>query len=342
MAGPRPPEAGERGSTGRRAFDPSRIQPWDGPRLHAGHRLLVEACLGRESAAGDAWRRWLERSDFEHLDGASYELAAIAVERLGERAGNGSEAARSRGWLRRARVMSALAIEAARRGAGRLRRSGYDLVAVGDLAEHPWTRMPVRSVELLALEVPEEVLVEGRLEAAGEGRSALVDSRRLPIAIGPNAAWHGRWTDDCGGGVVIGTDAPTAETPWRTPTGEEALAMLLARGWRWRPPGGIRWVISSHRLLAGEGDFETGAVAEAARRDGTIGLLVAATGELARLPGFAEEIVGPRLDALRGALQGLPMSMRQRWRAARITRPPSWGAARLVDRLRRLVGPRSR
>ena len=344
------PDPSEEASSGTpRSWNPRAVRRWHGPQLHEGHGLLTTACLaGSTGTAVEAWRRWLEWCDFDHEDSGSYELAAVAVERLGTDAGESSEAARCRGWLRRARVVSTLALDAARRAGGVVLASGHELVAVGDLAESPETRLPIRAVELLAVGVPEATLQEARAAASAGPAASVLESGRLAIGIGPNAAWHGRWLDDAGGvdaSMRVGGGEASVDMPWRTPSRSECVAMLLARGWRWGPPGGPRWVLSIHRLLTATPAPESEAIADAAARDGTVSLCRAATDELAVRCRDAGEVSPGMLgtiEALQRALRTAPNPVRQRWRAARITRPPSWGAARLVDRLRRLVGPPSR
>lgn len=322
--------------SGDRTWSPDAVRIWDGPRIHDGHRLLIDACLdGDLVAATEAWRRWHADCDFEHEDGGSYELAAVAVERLGASAGDSSVVARCGGWARRARVISTLCLDAARRAATVVRDAGFETIAVGDLAEHGATGRTVRCVELLAVGVPEEVLVAARAATGAGPAAATVDAGRIPFGLGPNAAWHGRWFD-ASRRPIVACASPDADgpAPWRLPIREEIVAMLLARGWRWRPPGGPRWVLSVHRVLSGGEPVEPGLVVAAAERDGTVTLLRHGFRLLGSLRAFHEEPVAGRLAAIEVALDGARCSIRDRWRAARAVRPPAWWFGRAVDSIR--------
>ena len=127
---------------------------WRGPVPAFRQRLLLAACLAPEPAAQSAWEEWLAGGDFDREDPASYELASLAVSRLGLLAGNGSEANRCRGVSRRAWFLSEIAIAAA----ARLRQTalglGLEATAVGDVASSSaglrvaGKPFPVRSIEV--------------------------------------------------------------------------------------------------------------------------------------------------------------------------------------------------
>lgn len=324
-----------------RSWNPAKVRRWHGPHPHRGHRLLLAACLddAPEEAAA-SWRRWLDWCDFEHEDSSSYELAALAVARLGAAAGDGSRVARCRGWMRRARVLSGLGLDAVRRAVAPVRDAGHELVATGDLAELPETALPIRTVEMLAVGVPEAILRAAREAAVAGPAGGVIESGRLPFAIGPGAAWHGRWFERRPDGSTRGlvpTRRADGNVACPVPTPEECLAMLLARGWRWTPPGGIRWIVSAHRLLT-TAELDPPEVAAAAARDGSIDLLRGAIASLAMLPGFTGPVVAPRVAAIDRSLRGVPVSWRNRWRAARATRSPTWWPARLIRGIRSGLG----
>lgn len=324
------------GASVDRSWNPDVVRVWHGPRPHEGHRLLIAACLDeRIDAACEHWRNWWSVCDFEHEDAGSYELAAIAVERLGDRAGDSPGAARCRGWARRARVVSTLGLDAGRRAASVIRDAGFETIAVGDLAEHVHTELSTRCIELLAVGVPEDVLVAARAAARSGPAAGSLESGKLPLGLGPNAAWHGRWFDGTKRPIVVcePRDARAA-TPWSVPIVEEVLAMLLARGWRRNPPGGPRWTISAHRILSRAADVDPRLVAAAAERDDTVTLLRGALRALRQLRGFDRDPIAARLDALVRATAAAERSLRDRWRSARAVRPSSWWLGRAADWIR--------
>jgi hypothetical protein len=120
----------------RLGFDPSAIRIGIGPYPDAVQARLLTACLGAAGSSEQAWNAWLSQTDFDHEHGASHELAALAVQRLGAAAGSASIANRSRGLARRAWSLSVLAFDAAGQIGAFCRRQALHAVAIAHLATH--------------------------------------------------------------------------------------------------------------------------------------------------------------------------------------------------------------
>ncbi len=320
---------------GPRHFDSTRVRIWHGPKPHEGHRVLLQACLWPLPAAESAWNMWRGSVDFEHQDAWSYTLAANAVVRLGERAGSGSAVERCRGWDRRERLISSLAMAAAQRISSVLGEHGETCTAVGDLAEADESApLPVRSIELFSTSASPAMLEAARQAARIGSIAAMIDDSTIPVVLGPGAAWHGRWLD-ARGEAAVGVEPRESPSTWQIPTRAERWAMALSRGWRWGSRDGLRWILTSHRMVTSEDPPDCDEVAACAGRDGSTPLLRAALRCLADLPGFEDPHSQERLDRLRRAVNSGPISWRDRWRSAKVTRPPRWWPARVVHRIRR-------
>ncbi len=258
------------------AFDPDRIRPWVGPAPDPPLRLLLAACLAAPPLALRRWQEWLELIDFDHDNGAGFELAALAVARLGKAAGNGSVAARSLGLQRRSWLLSGLAVRAAEQLGAAAAHNGLTLLAQGDLASHLMPvrcggqPLPVRRLELVVmgaaggcagLTVRRAVARLQRCaleEAAGEA----VRTGRLPLQIhalpllGSGQAASARHA----------SPQPSALPGVLLPDPGEHLVGLIVQGWRCHPPAGLRWIVELTRRfepLPGEAEPAVGAVAVA-------------------------------------------------------------------------------
>lgn len=234
--------------------DPSHGRAWRGPEPHRLHRLLLSACLDPEPGALAAWNRWNQACRFDDEDHASFELASLAVGRLGELAGEGSEATRCRGWSRRAWFLSGIATDAAERLHEASLRLGLPLVAVGDIAIfRAGLRFAGRpfSVRSLEFHVPGARTDELRqLHAAAMQGSAgeAIRARRLPLILRPNARY------------------PDVTTP------AGRIVWLASRNWCRFPPGRARWILELLATVELETDPSSLArqVTEEARRIGTL------------------------------------------------------------------------
>lgn len=258
-------------------FDPHRIRPWVGPAPDPPLRRLLAACLAAPPLALRRWQEWLELIDFNHDNGAGFELAALAVARLGKAAGDGSVAARCLGLQRRSWLLSGLALRAAKQLGAAAAHNGLTLLAQGDLASHlgpvrcGGQPLPVRRLELVVMGAAggfaglasrravaplQRCALEG---AAGEA----VRTGRLPLQIhtlpllGSGQAASARH----------GPPQPSALPGVLLPDPGEHLAGLIVQGWRCHPPAGLRWIVEltcRFQPLSGEVEPATGAAAAAA------------------------------------------------------------------------------
>ena len=174
------------------------IRPWHGPAPQGPQRWLLEACLAPPDAAVRAWQLWLQNVDFDQTDAASYELASLAVLRLGGVAGDGFEAQRCRGLQRRAWVVSQLELDVAAQVAAACRNSGETMLARGDLAMsllgvsymgRPW---PVRSLSFGVAPGGHRLALDS-IAVLGEGVAAeLLRNGRLSIEFrrSPRPLWN--------------------------------------------------------------------------------------------------------------------------------------------------------
>lgn len=233
---------------------------WRGPVPAARHRLLLAACLAGEPAAQAAWDAWLAGADFDREDPASYDLASLAVSRLGSLAGNGSEANRCRGWSRRAWFLSEIAVAAAARLKHAALGLGLQVTAVGDVASSgaglrfAGKPFPVRSIEV---HVPGATRSDlRRLYAAAMRGTAdeAIRSRRLSLIVRTSS----RFADPA------------------TPAGR--IVWLAASNWCRFPPGGLRWILEILVNVRAASDVPALAagVEDQARRLGTMAAVVEA------------------------------------------------------------------
>lgn len=277
--------------------EPAQGREWRGPEPNRQHRLLLSACREPTEAALAAWNLWIRTCRFDDQDPASFELASMAVGRLGALAGEGSEAVRCRGWNRRAWFLSGIAIEAAERLQDASVRLGLPLVGVGDIAtfradlRFSGRPLPIRSLEF---HVPgastadlRQLHAAAMLGAAGEA----IRTRRLALILRTNAK-HANVT---------------------TPAGR--IVWLASRNWCRFPPGRIRWILEVLATVESvtDPDSLSGQVAEEARRVGT----VAAVAEALRWIHSASNDRS-QLAALVTTLSAQPTSLASRlrlWRA---------------------------
>lgn len=288
-------------------FDPSAIRRWIGPQPDGEHARLLMACLGEPEAAVQAWNTWVSRTDFDHEHGASHELAALAVQRLGAAAGSGSMANRSRGLARRAWSLSVLALDAAAQIGDFCRSHTLQAVAIADLATHGGRArfagqpFPVRALELLLPGVECRLLaswLEGGLSGAS---AAAYRNRSFAIRLHPFRRRDGTTT-------VLETCTPANQPGFRLPETAAHLELLVAMNWRRHPPGGLRWLvelIAGFRSVPDPVALARSVVARSQRRATTVALREAVD-VAAALPG------GDALIPLRQVLAETPDSPRAR------------------------------
>lgn len=294
---------------------PHRSRVWRGPEPDSLHRLLFTACGAEESHAVDAWNRWLRECHFEDEDPASYELASVAVGRLGCLAGDGSEASRCRGWSRRAWYVSGIAMEAAERVTQAAARHGLDAVPVGDLAtakaglRFAGRPFPVRRVEFHVAGASLAAMRELQAAAMGGSAGEAIRTRRLGLDLRSGAL-----------------QPVMARASGR-------IAWLAARNWCRFPPGRLRWMLEIAANL--DADPEVAAspreLVEAARCTGKL----AAVGEALC---WMEEagVVGARLGRIVTAIRAEPVPVASRLRLWHARHQLGLG---LRSRLSRLMRP---
>ena len=291
----------------RLGFDPSAIRSWIGPYPDAEQARLLTACLGAAGSAEQAWNAWLSQTDFDHEHGASHELAALAVQRLGAAAGSASIANRSRGQARRAWTLSVLALDAAGQIGAFCRSQALYAVAIADLPTHgggarfAGQPLPVRAVDLL-LPIGDLRLLASWLKGGLSGvAGAAYRNGSLPIRL------HSLRRRD-------GTaSAPEACRPWHHPglwVPETAahLEVVVAMNWRQHPSGHLRWIveiIAEFRSAEDPLGLAKAVVARSRRRCTTIALREA-IGVAAGMPG------GDAVVPLRQLLGETPDSLQAR------------------------------
>ncbi|QVL52797.1 MAG: hypothetical protein KFB97_15750 [Cyanobium sp. M30B3] len=206
-------------------------QVWRGPEPNRQHRLLLTACREPTEAALAAWNRWIQTCRFNDQDPASFELASLAVGRLGALAGEGSEAVRCRGWTRRASFFSRMATEATERLQEASLRLGLPLIGVGDIAtfraglQFSGRPFPVRSLEFHVPGASKDDLRQLHAAAMQGAAGEAIRTRRLALILRPDAR-HPDVT---------------------TPAGH--IVWLANRNWCRFPPGRIRWILEVAAIL---------------------------------------------------------------------------------------------
>jgi hypothetical protein len=277
----------------RLGFDPSAIRSWIGPYPDAEQARLLTACLGAAGSSEQAWNAWLSQTDFDHEHGASHELAALAVQRLGAAAGSASIANLSRGLARRAWTLSVLALDAAGQIGAFCRSQALYAVAIADLPTHgggarfAGQPLPVRASWL-----------KGGLSGVA---GAAYRNGSLPIRLHPLRRRDGTAT------------VPEACRPWHHPglwVPETAahLEVLVAMNWRRHPSGHLRWIleiIAEFRSAEAPLVLAKAVVARSQRRSTTIALREA-IGVVAGMPG------GDAVVPLRQLLGETPDSLQAR------------------------------
>ncbi len=236
--------------------DPESTRPrtWRGPEPHALHRLLLAACRDPEVSAQAAWNRWLQEGRFDTEDPASFELASLAVGRLGTLAGQGSEANRCRGWQRRSWFLSEIAVAAAGRLHETSQRMGLPLTAVGDIATYhaglhfAGRPFPVRSLEFHLPGANSDDLRHLHAAAMQGPAGEAIRSRRLSLILRPNSR-H-----------------PSVHTP------AGRIVWLVSRNWCRFPTGRVRWILELLATIESAPDQPSlpRAIADEARSFGTL------------------------------------------------------------------------
>jgi hypothetical protein len=274
-------------------IDAAHGRVWRGPEPNRQHRLLLSACREPTEAALAAWNRWIQTCRFNDQDPASFELASLAVGRLGALAGDGSEAIRCRGWSRRAWFLSTIATDAAKRLRDASLRLGLPLIGVGDIAtfkaglQFSGCLFPVRSLEFHVPGASKTDLRQLHAAAMQGAAGEAIRTRRLALILRPDAR-HPDFT---------------------TPAGR--IVWLVDRNWCRFPPGRIRWILEVVAILesAAESDLLPLRVVAEARRIEAI----AAVAEAFRWI-HATSHDRRQLDALVTALSAQPTSCSSRIR----------------------------
>lgn len=273
---------------------------WIGPEPHDLHRLLLAACSQPTMAARAAWEQWLAACAFDDEDPASYELAGLAVARLGPAAGTGPIVARCRGWNRRAWMVSTMADEVVGRIREFSRHHGIDVSPVGDVltfevgpsfADRPF---PIRAIELQVhngspgdIEALHAIAMQGTASVA-------IRSGQLPVSL--RTDYPHRLLTHAGG----------------------RIAWLVSRNWRRYPVGRARWVLELMAELSAVADPQRLAVemADAAQQLDTLAAVREALDWLC-----AAELADERVRVLRTAVVTRPRSIRSRLRLWRVRHP---------------------
>jgi hypothetical protein len=312
----------------RRGFDPAALRHWSGPRPDAGHTQLLEACLGEPAEALQAWNRWVSETDFDHADGASHELAALAVQRLGAAAGSGSIAIRSRGLARRAWSLSVLALDAAGQIAGFCRSRSLRPVVIADLATHGGPArfagqpFPVRAIDLL-LPARDRRLLADWLDPGLTGvAGAAFRNRSLPIRL------HALRRRD-GTRAFLESSMPGIHPGLWQPEPAARLELMVVMNWRRDPPGRLRWLVELGAVMRAADDPSalSEAIVACSGRRGTTRLLREAMAVASALPG------GGALLPLRHRLDQTP----DPFRSHLYTLAAKFSTSALVSRWRRRV-----
>jgi hypothetical protein len=233
---------------------PPDPRPWVGPEPHDLHKLLLTACCGPTTAAHPAWQRWLTECRFDEEDLGSYELAGLAVARLGSQAGTGSIVARCRGWNRRSWWLTTMAVDVATQLRDYSRQQGIELIAVGDILtlesglRFAGKAFPVRSIEFHVRNGHQRDVEALRAIAQQGTAAAAIQSGRLPLSLRADLRYP-RLTHPAG-----------------------RIVWLISRNWRCSPSGRVRWMLELMAEVATTDDvFGLGVeVADTAQRFGTL------------------------------------------------------------------------
>lgn len=318
----------------RLGFDPAAIRRWQGPHPDAGQTRLLMACMGEPEPSMQAWNRWVSETDFDHEDGASHELAALAVQRLGPMAGSCSIATRSRGLARRAWSLSVLALDAAGQIGAFCRSQALHAVAIADLATHGGGALfagqpfPVRALHLL-LPARDRRQLASWLEAGLSGLAGTAFRNRILLI-----RLHALRRRD-GTATLLERCRPGIHSGLLVPETAAQLELLVEMNWRRHPPGGLRWLVELAAVIRTADDpvaLGRAVVACSERRATTVALREA-MGVAAGLPG------GDALIPLNQALSETPDSLQAHLhhRAKQV----SWPALRSSLRQQRLGRPKN-
>lgn len=301
MRADRTPHPARRRQTATR---PPEARPWHGPAPDRGQRRLLRACLAPVHEAEQAWNRWRLSCDLDREPPATLELAALAVLRLGERAGHGAIVGRCRGVHRRAWLISQGCLDAARDLARSAGGRGDRVLATGDLAMawigprfagHPF---PVRMLRLGTTVVDPQQEQGWELASLGALGRGVREAGLLRLERAAVPDWIVAGASPVSGSFE-GLDVPP-------------LAVLLAdqvrRNWRWSPPDGLRWILELVLAMRQHPRPEelAAAIIGAAHRLDALAELEAAARLIDRLS------CGPALQLLRQQLRREPISLRER------------------------------
>jgi hypothetical protein len=283
-----------------RSIEPVSSQPrvWHGPDPAPLHRLLLDACLAPEKAAQTAWEEWLRRCRFDQEDPASYELAAMAVARLGLLAGNGSEVSRCQGWKRRSWFLSEIAIAAAERLRQTALQLGLEPTPVGDLStynaglEYAGKHLPIRSIEVYFPGAATSDLRRLYASAMEGPANGVIRSHRLPLILRSRSRF------------------PEMSTP------AGRIVWLASRNWCRFPPGRLRWILEVRANAQSAPDplLLAAHIEDQARQLGTLAAVVEAL-RLTADSGPDDGLLAPVLARL--TARPVPMTSRVRLWAAR-------------------------
>jgi hypothetical protein len=273
---------------------------WIGPEPHDLHRLLLGACCRSTTAAQAAWQRWLTECRFDDEDLGSYELAGMAVMRLGTHAGTGSIVARCRGWNRRAWLLSTMAVEIAERLRDYSSRHGIDITSIGDILavdvglQFAGRSFPVRALEFHVRNGDHRDIEALRTIAMQGTAGAAIQSGRLPLSL---------------------------RTDYRYPsltTSAGRIVWLLSRNWRRYPSGRVRWVLEMMAEAGAAADAtQLGVeVADEAERFGTLAAVQEALEWI-----YAAELADDRVRAIQSAVVARRPSIVSRARLWRVRHP---------------------
>lgn len=307
-------------------FDPNAIRSWIGPYPDVEHARLLMACMGEPELAAHAWNIWVSKTDFDHEDFASHELAALAAQRFGSPSGSGSIASRSRGVARRAWSLSVLALDAAGQIGEFCRSNKLHAVAIADLATHgedarfAGQPFPLRTLDLL-MPVRDLRLLATWLDVGLSGVAGVAfRNRSFPIRL------HPLRRRDATSTVLKGCRPGNHPGLW-VPETAAHLELLVVMNWQRHPPGHLRWIVELEAVFRTAEDpmaLARAVVARSVHRATTIALREAIF-MAAGLPG------GEAVIPLRQRLDETPDSLRTHFyhRARKV----SWPALR--SRLRK-------
>jgi hypothetical protein len=226
---------------------------WHGPTPSSPQRLLLAACFESDHQLAVAkWRAWCDHCDFDREDGASHELAALVVARIGLAAAGDGIAIRSLGLYRRAWFLSELAADTARRLAEACRERGHECTAIGDLAG--WLSdvtfagrpLPIRSVELFVPTLDRRLFHDLRVLALSGSAGEAIQNGQIGLRMIPRI----------GDRLVAATAAAApSHVALACPSAGASIARLAAGNWCWDPPQKLRWMVDILSIVQASTDL---------------------------------------------------------------------------------------